>query len=329
MRQSMKLLGRIIAMLVIFSLAGISHAINIDNNDNLSVSPISSPSSGSDFDKLRVKFLGFLKSIKTDMPFTTTQYVKEWVLKDWETQQDDYQIINVSSKNTVNKGHIPNTVNIPLEDLLTDINLKKLDSMMTNIVYSDSFHTSVTASVIFNLLEYKSYKLSFNANEWSLPNNSDKGFEQTFSYSIYGGKDTSNITYDLPETANTNIALDKLLISRYISKVSNKKTVFSSAQVKKIIDNWEWSQEKYQIISVLNEKHFEMGHLQGAINIPIFNLMNEDQLKRIDPNKTTLIYCKSGDLAQVSATLLNMLGYNAVNIRYGMTGWENKLISEK
>ena len=323
----MKFTRRTIAVFVLFSLAGVSQAFNIDNKDNLPISSISSPSPDSDFNKLRMKFSGFLKSIKTDMPFTSTQYVKEWVLKDWETQQDDYQIISVSSKKEFSKAQIPNAINIPLDELFAATNLEKIDSMMTNIIYSDSLHTSVTASVIFNLLDYKTYKLSFNANEWNLPDNSDRGFEKIYSYSIYGGKDTLKKTYDFPKITNTNLALDKLLISRYKSNVSNKTTVFSSTQVKEILDNWEWNKEKYQIVSVLNESHFEAGHLQGAINIPVFNLMNEKKLKRIDPDKITLIYCKSGDLAQVSTTLLNMLGYNAINIRYGMTGWGNKFIA--
>lgn len=320
----MKLFGKLGGVLFILVSAGISLGFNNGfSGHDFNLSTAIQPNSETDFEKLRLKFSGWLHTIETDFPFTSSKYVKEWVLSDWDMQQDDYQIISVREKDEFSKGHIPNAINIPFEDILLDTNIDKLDSMMTHIIYSDTAHTSVTASVLFNLLDYKAYNLRFNTKDWNLSHSSGKTLDNKSSYITYTGKDTVSDTYKLPISNRTNMALNKLIVSRYVSNISNKNSIISSDKVKNIIDNWDQNKDRYQIVSVLSKSDFEVAHIPHSINIPIFNLMKPDQLKRIDPNKITLLYCKSGNFAQVSSTLLNLLGYNAVNIRYGMMDWNS------
>lgn len=74
--------------------------------------------------------------------------------------------------------------------------------------------------------------------------------------------------------------------------------------------------QKPLIIDVREKEEFAGGHIPGAKNIPLGEL---DQYK----GKKTKVYvvCQSGMRSKQGATLLNAKGYEAVNLKHGMIGW--------
>ncbi len=103
----------------------------------------------------------------------------------------------------------------------------------------------------------------------------------------------------------------------YASGLAPTKTV---TDVKMIIDD-PAEAAKYTIVSVRSAADYAKGHVPGAINIPWKEIAKEDNLKKIPPDKPIITYCYTGNTGQVACTILNLLGYEAYNMKYGMMGW--------
>jgi rhodanese-related sulfurtransferase len=75
------------------------------------------------------------------------------------------------------------------------------------------------------------------------------------------------------------------------------------------------------ILSVRSPEHYALGHIPGAVNIPWKQLAKEENLAKLPTDRPIVTYCYTGHTGQVSATALNLLGYDATNLKYGMMGW--------
>ncbi len=75
------------------------------------------------------------------------------------------------------------------------------------------------------------------------------------------------------------------------------------------------------ILSVRSPDHYAIGHIPGAVNIPWKQIANPDNLAKLPTDKPIAVYCYTGHTGQVATTILNMLGYDATNLKFGMMGW--------
>lgn len=298
-----------------FLLLCLSHAVRAEDTDQ--------------FEVLRIKLAGWLEEIKTDMPSKSSMYVKDWLVDQWGSQKDDYMIFSVRSRKEYNHAHIPYAINIPYKKILSDHHLDDLDSMMTFIVYSDNGYDGVSASVIMNLLGYKTYNLKFGMMDWNLKNVTGEVWKKSNIFPVSHKADVAGETYKYPIINHTSTSLNDIIKSRYISNVLNNANAISISEVLKILENWSNNKPSYQLVSVRKKDDYIAGHIPNAINIPLFELMEREQLKRLDPDKIILVYCGTGHLSELATSLLNLLGYNAQSINYGMMGWNDKHISQQ
>ena len=73
------------------------------------------------------------------------------------------------------------------------------------------------------------------------------------------------------------------------------------------------------IVSVRSAEHYAAGHIPGAINIGLGSLT--DNLDKLNPDAPVYVYCYTGHSAAQAAALLQMLGYDAYSLKFGMCGW--------
>jgi hypothetical protein len=64
-----------------------------------------------------------------------------------------------------------------------------------------------------------------------------------------------------------------------------------------------------------------LGHIPGAINIPWTKIADPENLAKLPADKPIVVYCYTGHTGQAAATVLGMLGYDVLNLKYGMMGW--------
>lgn len=80
----------------------------------------------------------------------------------------------------------------------------------------------------------------------------------------------------------------------------------------------------YFILSIRSPEHYARGHVKGAINIPYAGIAKEESLKKLPGDKKIVVICYTGHTASQATMLLNLLGYEAYTMKFGMSGWTDK-----
>lgn len=77
-------------------------------------------------------------------------------------------------------------------------------------------------------------------------------------------------------------------------------------------------QKDYILIDLRKASEFKKGHIKGARNIFWCDILDEKNLAKLPKNKTIYLVCYVGHTASQVMTMLKLLGYKAVTIKYGM-----------
>ena len=70
------------------------------------------------------------------------------------------------------------------------------------------------------------------------------------------------------------------------------------------------------IIDVKNEEEFAENHIEGAINIPVYDIANKIGNIASNKNDTIILYCKTGKRSKIAKDILEQEGYSNVYILY-------------
>lgn len=74
-----------------------------------------------------------------------------------------------------------------------------------------------------------------------------------------------------------------------------------------------------KLIDVRSKQEYNEGHLDGAINIPEYELKSYFNNSSIDKSKMMVVYCISGYRSKRACIKLNKMGYsNVYNLRGGL-----------
>lgn len=81
------------------------------------------------------------------------------------------------------------------------------------------------------------------------------------------------------------------------------------------------SANDYFILSVRKPEDYAKGHIPGAINIFWRDIGKPENLAKLPKDRKIAVYCYTGHTGAVAATLLNLMGYEAYDVKYGMMAW--------
>ena len=94
---------------------------------------------------------------------------------------------------------------------------------------------------------------------------------------------------------------------------ANNKDI-SYEKKKKIIKNKE-----IYLIDVRSGQEYEEGHLDGALNIPLYNIEKDIEKNIKNKDDTIILYCSSGSRSKKAKGILERLGYSEVyNLKEGI-----------
>jgi len=75
------------------------------------------------------------------------------------------------------------------------------------------------------------------------------------------------------------------------------------------------------IISLRSAEDYAKGHIPGAVNMSVKELFSLDNLATIPPDRQVVVVCYTGQTAGQATAALNMLGYEAYSLLFGMSSW--------
>ena len=220
-------------------------------------------------------------------------------------------IVSVRSAENYAAGHIPGAVNIAFSKLTT------LPEDEEILVYCYTGQSASMAAAILGVLGYDVQNLLHGMSSWSTdPDVYVKRFNPDAHQGDYEVETTANAatkTYSFPELENTTSTDSDDIITAAAETVSPKYITAADLNMKIAED------EDMTILSIRSADHYTVGHIPGAINIGLGGLA--ENLDKLDPDAPVYVYCYTGHSAAQAVALLNMLGYDAYSVKFGMCSW--------
>jgi rhodanese-related sulfurtransferase len=245
-------------------------------------------------------------------------------LNDGDTSNDPF-ILSVRSPDHHALGHVPGAENIPWTQIAKPENLAKLPTDQQILDYCYTGHTGQVAMTSLNLMGYDAINMKWGMMAWT--KNDDVLATARFDpatvpdYRVETEANEPTETYDFPvlDTGATDEAeIIQTAVDNYLS--SGKKPVTTAAALFENLNDGDESNDPV-ILSVRSPDHYAVGHIPGAINIPWTKLGDPANLAKLPPDKQIVVYCYTGHTGQIASTLLNVLGYDAINLKFGMMSW--------
>lgn len=238
----------------------------------------------------------------------------------------NYVILSIRRAEHFAQGHIEGAMNLPYGEMYKQENLDQLPQDKTIIVQCYTGNTASQITAYLNMLGYNAVNLKFGMLGWNEDALFIPGYDGTAGFPVVQGADEVADTYDFPVvlTGETDInEIIKVQAEAYLT--SGQPTVIS---VEDLYNNVVvGGDSSYQIVSIRSAEDYEAGHIEGAINIPFKGIAKFDNLKRLDPDKKIAVYCYTGHTGAQATMILNLLGYEAYNVKFGMMAWNEEYSS--
>jgi rhodanese-related sulfurtransferase len=102
---------------------------------------------------------------------------------------------------------------------------------------------------------------------------------------------------------------------------SGKPAVMPAERLHALLNDTDPANDPF-LISVCAPGDFAKAHIKGSINIPRGAFWRPANLAKLPPkDKPIVAYCYTGTGAIGPVTVLNLMGYNAMQLEYGTMGW--------
>ncbi len=238
---------------------------------------------------------------------------------------DNYFVISVRKPDHYALGHVPGAINIPWTQIAKEDNLKKIPKDKHIVTYCYTGHTGQVGATVLKILGYDVSNMKWGIMSWT----KDATVRVAKPFSEDTDAHDFTVTTTVPQTKTYDLAdphyVDSedamtILEAAADQYVSNHSPVISAQALFDNLNDGDASNDP-QIISVRKPEHYAIGHIPGAINIPWKEIAKVENLKKIDPNRPVVTYCYTGHTGQLACTVLNILGYNATNLKWGIMSW--------
>ncbi len=223
-------------------------------------------------------------------------------------------IVSIRSADDFTAGHIPGAVNYAFSGL-SDVPKEK-----EVLIYCYTGQSSSFGAVVLGVLGYDVQNLMHGMSSWTTDSNVYKTrFDPVKDQGDYEVETASNEggSYMYPILENTTSTSEAEIVKAAVAAVS-PKYITNAELNKKITDG-----EVMTILDVRSAEHYTAGHIPGAIHSGLDNL--SDNLKKLNPVAPVYVYCYTGHSSAQATALLQMLGYDAYSLKFGMCSWTSDI----
>jgi rhodanese-related sulfurtransferase len=256
-------------------------------------------------------------------------------------------------------GHIPGAINIPWRTITSLKMLSSLPRDRQILVYSNSGQIGGQVAAILSIMGYNAVNLKWGITSWTKDNSAaperfditrdvlwqNKEYRSTTSINLETEGD-----YPLPDIqvkGRSHSAVIWTAADNYL-RGFKQANISASALFDPMFENIHplsvspYEQEDkgllvlpfaalpgdndafYSWPFILDIRHtadYQSGHIPGSINIEAKELFQAENLRKIPSNRRIAVCSKTGHTSAHVTALLNILGYDAVNLKWGMSGW--------
>jgi rhodanese-related sulfurtransferase len=78
-----------------------------------------------------------------------------------------------------------------------------------------------------------------------------------------------------------------------------------------------------QVVDCREPYEWKAGRIEGSIHIPL-NTILAGATGQLDPEKTTVVVCRSGNRSELATLMLRARGFEAYNLEHGLEEWADQ-----
>jgi rhodanese-related sulfurtransferase len=250
------------------------------------------------------------------------------VYDDLQLATPTYYVLSVRSQAHYELGHIPGAHRIDWRNVSQTANLATLPTDQKIVVYCYTGHTGGLAAAALGILGFDTVNLKWGMMNWSDDPTVVATTVWDASQCLDADTETTAHTlgttvYDLPDlevsSSSDEATIVQAAAARWLEDATWTPIIAAQAVFDELNDGD--STDDPIIISVRSAAHYATGHVPGAINIALADLADTEVLNKLDPEKDIVVYCYTGHTGGQATVVLNMLGYKAKNMKFGMMAW--------
>ncbi len=120
------------------------------------------------------------------------------------------------------------------------------------------------------------------------------------------------------------LMLISVLLSGCASQTETPRQILEDINAQEAFELIERNQENpnFVILDIRTPEEFNEGHIENAINIDFYSETFQEDLDKLDKNKTYFIYCRSGNRSGRAMSIMKELGFKEVyNLSVGIKEW--------
>jgi rhodanese-related sulfurtransferase len=238
-------------------------------------------------------------------------------LNDGDAENDPY-IISLRSAEDYAKGHVPSAVHMDVKTLFTTENLATIPPEKDVVVICYTGQTAGQATAALNMLGYEAYSLLHGMSSWTTdPEVYVKRFDpetHTADYAVDTEAHEPGGPYSLPSPLATNV------FGAAEAYFSGGPRTIQAADLFENLNDGDAENDPY-IISLRSAEDYAKGHVPGAVHMDVKVLFTAENLATIPSEKDVVLICYTGQTAGQATAALNMLGYEAYSLLFGMSSW--------
>ena len=252
--------------------------------------------------------------LETDAPWNVN--AGGWVVTADVVQADldGYFIIDIRSETVYNEGHIPGAHFTTMAGAPDYIDANNTSNLPVLVACYTGQSAAYTVSLL-KLLGYDAISLKFGMSSW----HSDFDSWSGNTSNAYAAQFESTAAPTLPDNdfpeLNTGYETGEEILEARVAEVLaggfkgiTASDVFASTS-------------SYQIINYWAEADYNtFGHIPGALQVDPNTLTTDENLSALDPGESNVIYCWSGQTSALAAAYLQVLGYDALSLKFGANG---------
>ncbi|MBL7032786.1 MAG: hypothetical protein ISR91_01450 [Candidatus Delongbacteria bacterium] len=216
------------------------------------------------------------------------------------------------------EGHIEGAVNVATADVVTYC----ADNSVTGPILVTCYtgHDAGYAVAALNLMGYEAYSLGFGMSGW----HTDFDLMSGNIGSAHGGSFVTDAAPALPADGsspviNTTLETGEAILAEQVDAVLT--TGFAGVSATTVIDN----PDDYFIVNYFSEDDYlglgacPAGHIDGAYQYtPNLSLQTAEDIYTLPTDQTIAVYCWTGQHGSQTTFFLNLLGYDAVDVKFGV-----------
>ena len=77
----------------------------------------------------------------------------------------------------------------------------------------------------------------------------------------------------------------------------------------------------WQIVDVREQWEWDAGHIDGAVHLPLNDVMAGRDQEQLDVGRPIAVVCRTGNRSELGALILQARGFDAHNVEGGMEAW--------